>query len=420
MCSMQPAGQNAQMSMQSHIGFYFIYNSSDKHNGTNLHKDKNLFNRTDFFKDTNLYNDTNLLSMHRNNTEILNSTNFENSTDHLPIIDMTAQWIIRTCEMYILPAILCMGILGNGLCVIGLRSARLRHRLSPIEQQDASGLLCLAISDMAFCFVGALTIIFPPYYISRWTSSSMMIISFYYDNYRIPMLNVFILSSTWLTVIISLSKIRGLKSYKVKHKQAYRWICSLVFIISIMLTLPQFLNIVIKHGPCSPECYCYYIVPGFPHFIWYRVIWHIYGTFLPCGLLIYANCKLIYKMNKNLSSNSQRHSTSKITLILVLMISLFMLLVLPSMILTLVLSFVLYQSECMRIAVAVTNLLQAIHFACHFVLYVAISRQFRHSLSATLCCCCRASTPQRHSRYRYEMEVVVPKDSPLSSLWGRS
>ena len=402
------------MDTHQHIGFYFIYNNSDKDVETNLPRDKNLFNnKTDFLKDTHLYNRTNLLKTLHNNTDTLYSTDFDNSTDFPTMVyNTTAQWIIHTCEVYIIPAILCMGILGNGLCVLGLRSARLRHRLSPVEQRATSGLLCLAISDMAFCFIGALTIIFPPYYSSNWISSNVRIIAFYYDNYRATMLSVFLLSSTWLTVIISLLRIRGLKSYKFKHKQAYRWIYGSVFIISGVITVPQFLNIVIKYGPCFPDCYCFYRVPGFPHFIWYHVIWHIYGTILPCGLLIYANCKLIHKMNKNLSSNSQRHSTSKITLILVLMISLFMLLVLPSMIVTFVLSFAFYQSECIRIAVTVTNLLQAIHFACHFVLYVAISRQFRHSLSATLCCWCAASTPQRHSRYRYDMEEV--KKSPLS------
>ena len=334
-----------------------------------------------------------------------------NGTDHdLYTVNLTAhahdtrndaaEWIVQNCELYVIPVVLCVGILGNCLCIIGLR--HLRQRLPLVEQQDACGLLCLAISDLGFCLVGVLSFLFQQ-------TTSHRVLAYYFDNYRAPMLNLFILSSTWLIIVIALSRLKvigdPLKTRKHACVTQRSWIYCAVFVFSIIFTLPQFFHFWIVQGPCLSNCYCFYRVQLFPHFLWYHVAWHFCGTILPCGLLVYANCALIHKINRSMRRNSsKRCSKSMITVILVLMISLFILLVLPSMIMTLLI-LKLDLTPLLRVATSVTNFMQSVYFACNFVLYLTISRKFRDSLLTSLCCL-GASRTHRNSRYKYEMEMI--------------
>ena len=267
-----------------------------------------------------------------------NNTNNDNINESLSSINHTVlnddDRAAFITDYYVIPIILLVGVLGNTLCLLGFRNKRLRHGLNQIEQEAISGLICLASSDLFFCIIGSLSIIFPASSFNQNASDTFKIISFYYDNYRTPMLNIFLICSTWLIVIIAVHRYKAVADpFNVKYTNLTTYkthiYCS-IFALSLLITVPQFLNFRIHRSTCSFSCYCFYRVPGlFTSFQWYLILWHISGTLIPAVILFFCHYQLVRRMYRSLhESVSQRYSTSKITIILILIVTLFLVLML--------------------------------------------------------------------------------------------
>ena len=107
---------------------------------------------------------------------------------------------------------------------------------------------------------------------------------------------------------------------------------------------------------------------------------------MPLFILVYCYCQLIKQIYISLHGTHHRYFTSKITLILVSIIMLFLLLFSPSMIITFMSEVIGYTCSFIQIAIAITNLMQCINFANNFVLYSVICKQFCQMFINTLCC----------------------------------
>ena len=361
-----------------------------------------------------------------NNQSFLITYNDDNDyifeTDNRRDDEFTSYEIIRFyCYRVLIPCVLCVGIVGNIITIVVLRRKRLQphqHVFHPIGQTAASGFLCLAASDLGFCLVGCLSAYFPLYSsvaVSDGSVGSML--TLYYNNYKAPLLNIFLLTSTWLVIYISVIRYDAVSQpFHVndkKCKNANNFIKVLILLSSVALNIPQFFRYRTSIEPCHGACVCYYRKPGpMYHLVWYHVVWHVLGTVLPLLILVYCNCRLLREIyrSKKLSATMQSGSNTRetfgsgtttttttsstsprITLILVSIISLFLLLVCPSMILTFLSE--LFRDRSMtslypafRTGIAITNLLQSVNFSLNFLLYSIISKHFRVTLIKTMRC----------------------------------
>ena len=96
-----------------------------------------------------------------------------------------------------IPIVFAFGIVGNAVSVAVLRRKRLRHTFDEVEQSATSGLVCLALSDIAFCVIGLLPVIMPAkasLFVKN--PNAWAVVAIYYNNYKGPLLNIFLLTST--------------------------------------------------------------------------------------------------------------------------------------------------------------------------------------------------------------------------------
>lgn len=306
---------------------------------------------------------------------------------------------------FLLPVIFGCGIIGNTLNIFIFTRRKFRHTLDDIEKSATTGLVALALSDFFFCFFG-----FPEAFIALGLSgnsdSTLEVIALYYKCYKQTLMNIFLFSSTWLVVVISIERYVA-----VVYPLRARWmvrvkrtiiIDTMVYVISGLFNIPGFLKyqVVKLHSPCANGTVTYALqltyIYASSSFIkrFYQILWTVFGTFLPLAILTICNIRLlveVYKSRQRYSADQRRYSTSKITFILIAVILLYLVLVCPSMLLAFFSSIVdgndsayLYRY---RIAVKITNVAQALNFATNFLLYCVISKPFRENLRNQLSNC---------------------------------
>lgn len=327
--------------------------------------------------------------------------------------------IKHICFGIILPIILSFGVIGNILNIIVFTRGRFRHTLDEIERSAATGLITLAISDLFFCAV-ALPAPFFSHPGSFFANSWLEVAALYYNLYSDPVLNVFLFSSTWLVVVVSIERYLA-----VCHPIGARWRIRvwktaladlIVILLSVAFNSPQFIKWKIKTAVCDDECECYYpirsdLYQNHSFRMIYKVLWIVIGGILPFFCLAFCNIRLlveIYKskrMSESQRASQDRYCTSRITFILIAIIFLYFILVVPSVFLESFNNIIattqgnkvyyLYQ-----MAVVLTNVTQAIYFAMNFILYCSLSRPFRENLSSQIFCKNNSGNPADKNRYR--------------------
>lgn len=105
-------------------------------------------------------------------------------------------------KIMVVPAICVFGLLGNALTLLVLTRKRLKSSCDGTERTVNIGLLALAVSDFMCCFCllphGLLTTEQFEYH-----SRSFHLV---YRTYGDALINTFILTSTWLTVVMAMSR----------------------------------------------------------------------------------------------------------------------------------------------------------------------------------------------------------------------
>lgn len=322
-------------------------------------------------------------------------------------------------KTFAVPLVSVFGIIGNLLNLIVLTRKRLQRSMDHMEKSAQMGLVALAVSDMMVCLV---------YLVASSVRERVAythkdwLFGLYFYTYQEPMVNIFLLSSTWLTVTMALS--RYLAVCRPMHARGFISLrgtkAALIgnFIGSLLLNLPRFWHYVsVRHlcskseitpaTPLSPlQCPCFYYIKEIgalysnKAFVFaYSIVTSILGIFAPLLILTGCNVCLVlalrrsHKLHKNSMApvsarQSRKESRHRITPTLISLIVLFIVLVAPSEILRFFRQHVVSSSSLVAFQTwtDVFNFLPLINFAVNFVLYCVVNVHFRQTCRDVLLC----------------------------------
>jgi len=206
------------------------------------------------------------------------------------------------------PAIMLLGIVGNLLSLV--LGVRCRPHMSSLERSASAGLVALVTSDLMFCAVGLPQLLVP----ERWNPATppenipLARFRFYYELYRGPLHNVFLLCSTWIVAIITTERyvvvswpIRARLLMIRLHRTIFFYVG--VFGLSGVVVLPLFLKYQAVEGDCFLGCRCLYVLPtstfgSVESRRVYNAVWMLVGVVLPLGCLLVAGTKLVQTLRE--------------------------------------------------------------------------------------------------------------------------
>ena len=301
----------------------------------------------------------------------------------------------------LIPMVCAFGLLGNIVNVLVLIKRTARCLRESMERSAYMGLVALAVSDMAFCIS-----IIPHSAVERHLELRLqprVNIKQMYLVCHIAFINIFLTSSTWLTVYMALSRCLAI-CFPLKIRAMFtlsftRIAILLIFIFSVLLNMPRFWAKTIIDVHCINGSTAYYIGAG-PITVdltskkVYACVYFSLAILLPLLLMAVSNTFLIRELRESAArrreytrsfrgkrpSGSRGGSGNIVTLMLVLIVIFYFLLVLPAeiMIFFQEVAFETCQTlQMYNLTLAVANGLQAINFSFNFVLYCALSPQCR-------------------------------------------
>lgn len=320
----------------------------------------------------------------------------------------------------IVPLVCVFGFVGNILNVIIFTQKKGSKVLDEVEYCTTICLVALAISDMMFCLTT-----FPNAFILRNQQQHVFHKSefiLYYRVYSTAIISTFIMSSTMMTVLTALMRYLAI-CHPFRSRQFITiktTIAAIViaYLLSFTFNIPYLWRYEIIQ-------YCLEIddfktignadLHNNPTFVYtYKVLWAIFGNFIPLIILLYCNIRLIRALHisKQLRLLHSRDDTSclsahrRINITLITIIILFFILVAPSEIT----KFIFYTMKghtmdkfVYSIVSDITNTLQTINFSVNFILYYVIIAPFRKTLNEFVCAFTR---PKRNT---------VPRDRSSNS-----
>lgn len=340
----------------------------------------------------------------------------------------------------ITPVVFLFGMIGNVISFVVLSNRRLYpgRRQTMLERSAIFGLKILALSDFSFCAFG-LPAPFLRNHPGMPSDGPWVILGAYYLAHKGAFLNLFLFTSTWLIVLISVERYlvvcHPFRSASMIHIRKTVVAYVTVLVVSLLVNLPLFLKFSIHREPCNAGCVCYYPQPSFffatPLFVQtHKIVWFTVGTFLPLLLILTSNGFLVRELLRSHKAaakekrpsdpTSDESLTLRLTVTLTAIVVCFFVLVCPSIVLQFirfedyydVISGVQshlksgngYTKVCFQMALSITNLTQALKFSSNFLLYCAINKTFRQTLRGLMRgdCCRREQAPTN-----YEMGAMV-------------
>ena len=298
----------------------------------------------------------------------------------------------------IIPAISVCGIIGNFLNLVILSWRYKKKGVDVLEKGSLLGLISLTVSDMMFCIV----ILPHMFYYKQKTAFNQYSFRMFYHVYGIYFQNVFIKTSTFLTLVVGVARYLGichpLRARVFISLKGMRVTCTLTYVLWFSLMSPMLWMYKIEEFPISNTTIMY--VTDLGTFGTNKSLnttctytWALVGYFIPVAVLAFCNVNLIRALRQSMrlrrtsargsgSSTAVHHEVSlRITLTLILLIVMFMVLVSPSEILHFVLEvFDKNQYQYFEVIMMFSNVLQAVNFAFHFVLYCIVNTTFRKSM----------------------------------------
>ncbi|ELU08718.1 hypothetical protein CAPTEDRAFT_227407 [Capitella teleta] len=314
-------------------------------------------------------------------------------------------------------AFLCFfGLVGNILNVVVLSRKGSAVSMERMERAAHCSLLALAVSDLCFCLLMLLHTWMPE-------SNEYLHRSFalYFSMYSDGLINTFLLTSTWLTVTMAMSRYLAI-CYPLRARQFIgmtfaRASIILVFVACVLLNIPKYFTwrlSVDAVSYCAPVFYLENgaLLQGRGAEQAYRWAYFSWAIFIPFVALAYCNLNLIralrrsFRIRSSLQAGrtpSNIHLSNRITLIFVVIIILYLLTVIPGELLHFsrdTASRSLDGHLAFNLAIAFTNALQTLNFSSNFVLYSALNTQFRRQLCMLVRC-------QRRSRHRHSSSITA-------------
>ena len=252
----------------------------------------------------------------------------------------------------------------------------------------------------------------------------------YFSLYGDTIVNIFIMSSSWLTVVMATSRYLAIchpfRAREIIGMSFAKGSICVVFLVCVLFNLPKFWSIKVDTMPCIGGWEVYFPMDGYMKqnamfrnvYTW---LYFLIGLLLPLLTLIYCNTFLLQtlyhsaKMRKKYSNpNASAESKHQITLTLIIIIIMYILLVLPAEVINFFKDYIKEEhrlTDCFNLGLAIVNCLQAINFAFNFVLYCAINVHFRRTmLEVSLCFCPR----NWKGKTDLSSESVTPSSSGLS------
>ena len=318
--------------------------------------------------------------------------------------------------------VICLlGMLGNILTLIVLSRKCATRSMDRMETSAHMGLLALAVSDFLFC-ISTIPHSFQDRHQFEFDCISFRLLYRIYGN---GVINIFIMSSTWLTVVMAMCRylaicfpLRG--RLLIGKTFTALSICG-VFVLCVLFNLPRFWTQKVESVQCSEGYFQYYASRGVVYsntkleqvYAW---MYFIACIFVPFLILAYCNAYLIRALRT--SRRLRRHHTrsrdlstsskNTLTLTLVVVIVFYIILVTPTELLhfakyRVISSPWLMASQKYNLAVAVCNTLQAVNFAINFVLYCTMNAQFLSTVKSMF-----SFRSSRHSNGYASAESIEP------------
>jgi len=324
-------------------------------------------------------------------------------------------------------AVSVFGIAGNVLNLIILSQKSLTYQMERMEKSAHFGLISLAASDLFFCLATLPNVFYGTGRNSGGFAHDSFDFRLVYKLYGTGVINTFMLSSTWLTVTMAVSRYiaicHPLRARQIIGKTFTVVSLMAVFLISVLFNVPRFL----RHEPqqavdgAGRRKYFAHAGPLKRHptaNLAYSWTYFILGIIVPLCVLVFCNAHLIRTLRTTMLSRHEsalsfrqavprrtarvrsEQATHRITLTLIVIIVLFVALFVPSELLIFFVHLAVqttYKTEVFNVAVAVGNLLQAINFSVNFVLYSAVNTHFQYMVCRIVGCQRCRSTSRREA-----------------------
>ncbi|KAL3859572.1 hypothetical protein ACJMK2_009822 [Sinanodonta woodiana] len=212
------------------------------------------------------------------------------------------QKIIHYIAMDIgVPSVCAFGMLGNILNLMVLTREKTHRALTKMEKSAHIGLIALAISDFMFCLLALLFTLMP--FEEMYTEAT---ITLYYEWLGPSFITIFIITSTWLTVIMAgeryIAVCHPFKARKLISLKRTRVTIMLIYGTCLCAAIPLFFEKIVKAEECAITNMTVYSVALHEVFSTIisirRLVWAILFDFIPCAALLYFNTCLIYKIHR--------------------------------------------------------------------------------------------------------------------------
>ena len=342
-------------------------------------------------------------------------------------------------EMYlytvIIPVICLIGIIGNTINLVVLTSIVRNKPMDRMERSATVGLLALAVSDLFFCIA-----VIPLSFVDDIVISDRLTFALVYLVYHPAVISTFITLSTWLTVVMAVSRYLAichpLKARIIIGMRFALGSIAVAFLFSILLNVPRFFQSAVACVMNSDAVSDYFAMPGQLQRhgalgLTYYVLYLIIGILLPLIVLAYSNFFLIraIRNSRRMRRQFQRHgregaagvdtrhqqhsqadTTNALTLTLTVIVIMYAVLVSPAEITNIFTQMIdthqktedsrdadvqsddedqqqaSIHQDSYNVAVAVGNTLQTLNFACNFILYCAVNVHFRRIVREMVTC----------------------------------
>lgn len=351
-----------------------------------------------------------------------NLTNYVTQTDQSELSVDRYRYVKYISYSVIMPAILAVGILGNIINITILCKQRLQRSMDKMERCATMGFIFLSVSDLAYCLCGFISV----FVNSRTYAVSgdvKQVFDLIYTLYRDAILNTILISSTWCVVVIAIERylvvthaMKARSSVRLKRTVILQVIIPLA---SVLLNVPSFCKYTFYWSRVDNSTTMMVPWPStLSSLTWFRntysVLITVISTVVPVIILIYCNIQLILAI---IRSRSLVNKTSRVTLILVSIIVLYIVLVCPSAVMTVIQEIYISQphhnkSYTFLTAVVITNVMQSINFAINFFLYFGMNPKFRSNLRCQSCG--RASDHLKNRIKQYDLVRLRSKCAEVS------
>ena len=316
---------------------------------------------------------------------------------------------------YIVVTICVFGLVGNLINIIILHTTSGGSQ-SRMEKSAQFGLSALSVSDGLFC-VATL----PSGFFWKQSSSGSMDAKLIYWAYSDAVINTFMQTSTWLTVMMAVSRYLAIchpfKARMVIGMKFTRACTCGIVIFCVILNIPRYFFLEIEHVEWDGSTR-WFTMPGLMRknkkaetvYYW---LYFVTGIMLPLVILTFSNMKLLQTLrcaaakstvsirrHQHAASTSTHNSNSqRITLILVIIVIVYTLCLVPAEIANFIkyLDIVGNNMLAFNFINAILNASQTMNFAVNVILYCTINREFRTKFVQTFAPCLSHSAHRRFS-----------------------